>query len=167
MQHHSPNHPWNKETKPLQPARSIGPLASHVTTNDNDFNGRYPGVVEALKKMPKHTVVDGEIVAFEQEGRPSFNTLQNYGSSPTPVVYYVFDVMVLGGRDLRHERLDKRRELLEAEVPPRLPEPVRYSPPLDADLPVLIESVKATASKDSSPSDARAFTKAGYEPAHG
>src|ERR671910_3430352 len=68
--------------------------------NDNDFNVRYPAVVEALAKLPDNTVIDGEVVAFDQEGRPSFNALQNYGSAPGPVVYYVFDVMVLAGRDV-------------------------------------------------------------------
>src|ERR1041385_5078810 len=48
--------------------------------NDNDFNGRYPAVVKALRQLPDNTVVDGEIVAFDAEGRPSFNALQNYGS---------------------------------------------------------------------------------------
>jgi bifunctional non-homologous end joining protein LigD len=110
--------------------------------NDNDFNVRYPGVVDALKKLPNNTVIDGEVVAFDQEGRPSFNALQNFGSSPAPVVYYVFDVMVLVGKDVRREPLTKRRELLENKVLPLLPEPVRYSAPLDADLPVLIQSVK-------------------------
>src|SRR4030095_4675485 len=49
--------------------------------NDNDFNARYPGVVAGLARLPDKTVVDAEIVAFDQEGRPSFNTLQNYGSA--------------------------------------------------------------------------------------
>src|SRR5438094_7586573 len=111
--------------------------------NDNDFNVRYPSVVKALAKLPDDTVIDGEIVAFDHEGRPSFNALQNYGSAPAPVVFYVFDVLVLSGKDLRREPLQKRRELLEKKVLPRLPEPVRYSAPLDAELPVLIQSVKA------------------------
>ena len=111
--------------------------------NDNDFNGRYPGVVKALAKLPENTVIDGEIVAFDQEGRPSFNALQNFGSSPAPVVYYVFDVMVLAGRDVMREPLQTRRALLEKRVLSRLAEPVRYLAPLDADLPVLIQSVKA------------------------
>jgi ATP-dependent DNA ligase len=110
--------------------------------NDNDFNARYPAVVEALARLPENTVVDGEIVAFDQEGRPSFNALQNYGSAPAPVVYYVFDVMVLAGQDVSREPLDKRRKLLEKKVLPKLREPVRYSAPLNADLPVLIQSVK-------------------------
>jgi len=110
--------------------------------NDNDFNARYPAVGEALGKLPDNTVIDGEIVAFDEEGRPSFNALQNYGSAPAPVVYYAFDVLVLSGQDLRREPLQKRRELLEKKVLPRLPEPLRYSAPLDAELPVLIQSVK-------------------------
>jgi bifunctional non-homologous end joining protein LigD len=111
--------------------------------NDKDFNARYPAVVRALENLPDDTVIDGEIVAFDQEGRPSFSALQNYGSSPAAVVYYVFDVMVLAGRDVGREPLEKRRALLEKKVLPKLPEPVRYSAPLDADLPVLIRSVKA------------------------
>jgi DNA ligase D-like protein (predicted ligase) len=111
--------------------------------NDNGFNARYPAVVEALAGLPDNTVIDGEIVAFDEEGRPSFNALQNYGSAPAAVVYYAFDVMVLAGQDVMREPLQQRRALLEKKVLPKLPEPVRYSAPLDADLPVLIQSVKA------------------------
>ena len=111
--------------------------------NDKDFNARYPAVVRALAKLPDDTVVDGEIVAFDQEGRPSFGALQNFGSAQAAVVYYVFDLMVLAGHDVMREPLQKRRELLTKKVLPKLPEPVRYSAPLDAELPVLIQSVKA------------------------
>jgi DNA ligase D-like protein (predicted ligase) len=110
--------------------------------NDNDFDVRYPGVVKALANMPNDTVIDGELVAFDEEGRPSFNALQNFGSAPAPVVYYLFDIMVLAGRNIMREPLEKRRELLEKKVLPKLRGPVRYSAPLTATLPVLIESVK-------------------------
>jgi bifunctional non-homologous end joining protein LigD len=116
--------------------------ASLRSRNDNDFNARYPGVVNALRTLPENTVIDGEIVAFDEDGRPSFNALQNYGSAAAPVVYYVFDVLILSGHDVRRAPLHERRELLETQVLPKLPEPVRYSAPLDADLPVLIQSVK-------------------------
>jgi DNA ligase D-like protein (predicted ligase) len=117
--------------------------AVHVRSrNDKDFSARYPAVIEALANLPENTVIDGEIVAFDQEGRPSFNALQNYGSAAAPVVYYVFDVMVLTGQDVMREPLQKRRELLEKRVLQKLPEPIRYSAPLDADLPVLIQSVR-------------------------
>jgi DNA ligase D-like protein (predicted ligase) len=111
--------------------------------NDNDFSTRYPAVAKALGTLPDNTVIDGEIVAFDHEGRPSFNTLQNFGSAPSAVVYYVFDVMVLAGEDVTRQPLLKRRQLLERKVLPKLAEPVRYSAPLDADLPILIQSVKA------------------------
>src|SRR5215212_3884084 len=76
--------------------------------NDNDFSLRYPAVAKALAKLPDETVIDGEIVAVDEEGRPSFNLLQNHGSSGVPILYYVFDLMVLRGRDLMHEPLDAR-----------------------------------------------------------
>jgi bifunctional non-homologous end joining protein LigD len=111
--------------------------------NDKDFSRRYPSVLQGLAHLPDDTAIDGEIVAFDGAGRPSFNALQNHGSSGAPVVYYVFDVMALGGTDVTREPLETRRRLLEQQVLPRLAEPVRYAAPLDAPLPVLIESVKA------------------------
>src|SRR4051812_6867106 len=58
--------------------------------NDNDFNARYPTIVKALAALPDETVIDGEIVALDEKGRPSFNILQNYGSSKAPILYYLF-----------------------------------------------------------------------------
>src|SRR5918996_3215842 len=111
--------------------------------NDNDFSVRYSNVVKGLAQLPDETVIDGEVIALDEDGRPSFNILQNYGSSKAPVLYFVFDVMVLAGRDVMREPLKVRREILEKKIPPRLGEPVRYAAPLSASLPVLIESVKA------------------------
>ena len=111
--------------------------------NDNDFSIRYPGVVKGLANLPDETVLDGEVIALDDDGRPSFSILQNYGSSKAPVLYFVFDVMVLAGRDVMKEPLEARRELLEKKILPKLSEPVRYAAPLDASLPDLIESVKA------------------------
>src|SRR6266849_2986184 len=78
--------------------------------NDHDFNLRYPAVVEALKSLPKETVIDGEVVAPDESGRPSFNILQNYGSSKATVLYYVFDVLVLAGRNVMGLPLSARRD---------------------------------------------------------
>jgi bifunctional non-homologous end joining protein LigD len=110
--------------------------------NDNSFNERYPAVVRGLANMPNETVIDGELLALDEDGRPSFNALQNHGSA-TPVIYYVFDVMVLSGRNLMAKTLEQRREHLEKRVLPTLAEPVRYAGELKASLRELIHSVKA------------------------
>jgi DNA ligase D-like protein (predicted ligase) len=110
--------------------------------NDNDFTRRYPAVVSGLAEMPDDTVIDGEIVALDHDGKPSFSALQNF-SPGTPLVYYVFDVMVLNGRNVMSEPLDTRRTLLERKVLPSLAEPVRYPGVLNASLRDLIHSVKA------------------------
>jgi bifunctional non-homologous end joining protein LigD len=111
--------------------------------NDNDFSVRYPAVVEGLAGLPDETVIDGEVIALGEDGRPSFSVLQNYGSASGPVVYFVFDLMMLAGQDVMNRPLTARRELLERKVLPRLTDPVRYVEPLAAALPVLIASVKA------------------------
>jgi len=106
--------------------------------NDNDFAGRYPSVAQALKSLPDETVIDGEVVALDEQGRPSFNILQNLGSSKAPIVFYVFDVMVIGGRNVMREPLTTRRELLEQEILPNLEEPIRSMPEFQVPLPQLI-----------------------------
>src|SRR5215467_4106824 len=73
--------------------------------NDNDFNGRYPRIVKGLAPMPDETVLDGEVVALDPEGRPDFNTLQNHGSAGAPLHYFIFDVLVLKGTDVMAEPL--------------------------------------------------------------
>ena len=111
--------------------------------NDNDFSVRYPAVLRGLAGLPDETVIDGELVALDDDGRPSFNVLQNYSSPKTPIIYYVFDVMVLAGRDVKAQTLEARRELLERKVLPKLAEAVRYTGELKASLRDLIESVRA------------------------
>jgi len=107
--------------------------------NDNDFNARYPGLVKALGSMPDETVLDGEVVALDEAGRPSFNALQNRGE---PLHFFIFDLLILRGRDVMAEPLVKRRALIEKHVLPTLADPIRYSPILEASLPNLIRSVK-------------------------
>lgn len=76
--------------------------------------------------------MDGEVVALDSEGRPSFAALQNAANGA--VVYYVFDVLVLRGRDVMAEPLTTRRALLASDVLGHLREPVRDSPVLNAPL---------------------------------
>jgi bifunctional non-homologous end joining protein LigD len=113
--------------------------------NNKDFADRYPEILEGLAKLPDETVIDGEVVALDKSGRPSFNALQNSASSARELVYYVYDVMILAGKDVMAEPFEKRRKLLEKKILPKLTEPVRYSSTLNVKLPDLVESVKAAA----------------------
>jgi len=111
--------------------------------NDKDFNGRYRSIVQALAAMPDETVIDGEIVAMDESGRPSFKALQNYGSGSAVLLYYVFDVMILAGKDVMDEPTSVRRDLLRRSVLSRLDDPIRESPEFNVGLPELIQPVKA------------------------
>jgi bifunctional non-homologous end joining protein LigD len=110
--------------------------------NDNDFNRHYPAVVQALEALPDETVIDGEVVALDEAGRPNFNLLQNHGPAKAPICYYVFDLLVLAGRDVMSEPLAVRRDLLTSRVLSKLGEPVRHSPELNVSLADLIASVR-------------------------
>jgi DNA ligase D-like protein (predicted ligase) len=111
--------------------------------NDKDFTVRYPAIAKALEKLPNETVIDGEVVALDESGRASFNVLQNYDSSQATILYYAFDVLILAGRNVMGERLELRRELLQQKILPKLSEPIRFSPALEASLPDLVQSVRA------------------------
>jgi len=112
--------------------------------NDKDFSAKYPSIVRALAGLPDDTVIDGEVVALDDEGRPSFAAMQHAGPA-TPVVYFVFDVMMIGGVSLRHEALDARRAILERKIAPGLAEPALLSQVLSGPLPALIAAVKEQA----------------------
>jgi len=110
--------------------------------NNKDFNTRFPAIAGALRTLPEETILDGEIVALDTSGRPSFHALQNYGSSKAPIYFYAFDLLMFAGRDLRPEPLDKRRELLRTKILSKLADPIRYSPSFTSDLDQLIQSVR-------------------------
>jgi bifunctional non-homologous end joining protein LigD len=96
-----------------------------------DFTARYPEVVTALRALPsKRFVLDGEVIALDEGGRPSFQRLQNrmHLTAPTdverargnvPVSAVFFDALALEGRDLRKLPLAERKALLALTVPPR------------------------------------------------
>jgi ATP-dependent DNA ligase len=59
-----------------------------------------------------------------------------------PVYFFIFDLLILRGRDVMAAPLVKRRSLIEKHVLPALADPIRYSPILEASLANLIRSVK-------------------------
>lgn len=78
------------------------------------FGHRFPGILSALETMKLPAcVLDGEVVALDPQGRPNFQELQNRRSTRQPIVYYVFDILNYGGRDLRRLPLVDRRKVLD------------------------------------------------------
>jgi bifunctional non-homologous end joining protein LigD len=119
-----------------------GGVISLRSRNENDFSLRYTSVMKALAKLPNETVIDGEIVALSEDGRSSFNLLQNHGSTHPNLFYYVFDVLVLAGKDVRGESLTARLALLEIRVLPKLSVSIRPCVELESDLTNLVRSVR-------------------------
>jgi bifunctional non-homologous end joining protein LigD len=100
-----------------------------ISRNGRDVTRGYPSLAEELTGQPGEMVLDGEIVAPDDEGRPSFQRLQQRmnlqndadirrADVQVPVVYYVFDLLYLDGYDLRAVPLEERRRQLEIALVP-------------------------------------------------
>jgi len=85
--------------------------------NNKSFEKYYP-IYEAFKDWTIDAVLDGEIIVVNEEGQSNFNALQNWRSEADgELIYYLFDLLWLDGRDLTGLPLSERRQLLEAIVP--------------------------------------------------
>ena len=95
-----------------------------VSRNQNDLTGQFSELQSLPKLIKAQTaVLDGEIVALDEQGRPSFSLMQQrtgirQGNRHTaarrdvPIMYYVFDLLYLEGYDLRRVSLEQRKEVL-------------------------------------------------------
>jgi bifunctional non-homologous end joining protein LigD len=81
------------------------------------FENEYAVVFEELKRIKKKMVLDGEIVAFGENGMPSFQAIQQYDPATTPLVYYVFDILSLNGKSLKNSPLLERKQILKDLLP--------------------------------------------------
>ncbi len=80
------------------------------------LNRQFPNIVEALADLPAGTVVDGEVVAIDESGRPDFNLLQHFRAESSRIQYYIFDLLCWKDRDLTRLPLIERRALLKSVV---------------------------------------------------
>lgn len=86
--------------------------------NNLDFRQKYPEIAEALAALPDNTVIDGEIVAIDKEGRPHFERLQNWGQvREGELRFYAFDLLWFKGHDVREAQLVERKQLLRDIIP--------------------------------------------------
>ncbi len=108
-----------------------------VSRNDNDMTALYPELGDLPTYLrAKTAVVDGEVVAVDEQGRPSFSLMQQRtgirhgrfrapGQKDVPVLYYAFDLIYLDGYDLRKVNLQQRKQVLNEILIPG--DNLRYS----------------------------------------
>jgi bifunctional non-homologous end joining protein LigD len=108
---------WLYEIK-LDGYRAFGIKHGDVTRlrsrKDRSLALDFPDVIDALATINATTaMLDGEIVALDAEGKPSFQLLQNRKSSAAAIVYYAFDLISLDGEDWRERPLEERKAKLQ------------------------------------------------------
>jgi bifunctional non-homologous end joining protein LigD len=106
----------------------------------NVLNERFPKLIEALRALPSDFVIDGEIVALDPQGRPSFQLLQNSRSKTLPVFFYAFDLLYCNGQTLDQSPVERRREHLHKLISAPV-DPLRLSPLLQAPAKQILEAV--------------------------
>ena len=115
-----------------------------ISRNGNELRSRFPEVADALKAFPAdECVLDGEVVALDEEGRSSFQLLQGLEmpGHNAPIVFYVFDLMQLNGRSLTGVPLRARKEVL-AKLCDDVGDPIRYSGEISGDPRTLLKEVQ-------------------------
>lgn len=101
---------------------------SLISRNQKSFTGRFSSIAAELKKIPGRFILDGELVLLDEKGKSSFQLIQNYNKTKegTPY-YYVFDILVCNGKDLRPLPLIQRKEILRNLLKQAKLKQIRYS----------------------------------------
>jgi ATP-dependent DNA ligase len=77
---------WTYELK-FDGYRALGVKANGtvrlLSRNGKDFSKRFASIARAIEALPDDTVIDGEVIAYGSDGRPSFNVLQNLAPGPS------------------------------------------------------------------------------------
>jgi bifunctional non-homologous end joining protein LigD len=117
---------------------------SLLSRNQNDLSSRFPEIVQAVENLPaRECVIDGELVAVDEEGRSSFQLLQARemeGRKP-PIYFYAFDLLQLDGKSLLSLPLEARKNVLE-KLCAGGRDPIRYSGAISGDVSWLLMEVK-------------------------
>jgi bifunctional non-homologous end joining protein LigD len=86
--------------------------------NGTSYHKAFPRIFEELKKIKRPVILDGEVVVYNETGKPSFQLLQNYNSRQNlPIQFQVFDCLSLDGKDLCGLPLIERKEILRKILP--------------------------------------------------
>ena len=117
---------------------------SLVSRNGNKLDGRFPEIVEAVKNLRvREYVIDGEVVALDEDGRSSFQLLQGLEMEgrKAPLRFYVFELLQLDGKSLLGLPLEQRKQVL-AKICENVGDPIRYSGEISGDVKSLLAEVK-------------------------
>ncbi len=86
--------------------------------NGLSFKELYPEVAAELKKIKKDCVIDGEVVVLDENGKPSFQKLQQFGMNRDfPIHYYIFDCISYSDKDITDRPLVDRKKILKKLIP--------------------------------------------------
>jgi bifunctional non-homologous end joining protein LigD len=86
--------------------------------NDKSFNEKFYPIYKALQDWGIDAILDGEIVVLNEQGHADFSGLQNWRSEADgDLIYYLFDILWLNGKELMSLPLYERREILKQIVP--------------------------------------------------
>ena len=110
----------------------------------NNMNAPFPTIASAFSFLPDDTIVDGELVVLDDQGKPSFSDLQHSRFTPDTLYFYAFDLLAYRGRDLRKLPLTERRRLLEDNALKGMRDPVRLSVVFNASPKELVAAAKKT-----------------------
>jgi bifunctional non-homologous end joining protein LigD len=82
--------------------------------NNLSFNEKFSAIVSELKKLKSQVILDGEVVVIDESDKSHFQLIQNYKNKKNhSLVYYVFDILIKDGIDLRSLPLIERKEILK------------------------------------------------------
>ena len=115
-----------------------------VSRNEKKLNDRFPEIARAAGDFEAdECVVDGEVVAMDEEGRSSFQLLQRaeLDGKDAPLAFYVFDLLQLNGRSLIGVPLTLRKEGLRRLVPPS-GDIIRFSGALGTEAETLLPEIR-------------------------
>lgn len=118
---------------------------SLLSRNQNDLNARFPEIVDAAKNLPTdECVLDGEVVALDEQGRSSFQLLQarEMEGRKSPIYFYVFDLLQLDGKSLVSVPLEERKNVLEKLCASGGDPRIRYSGAIGGDAEHLLTEVQ-------------------------